>query len=154
MAKFQQTVDSILGDPTSNFAKLAKNVNFITPPKNKGVSKELTVSGRKGKFIFDVPPQFMPGIGGGKTPMYLFQTKSGETYFHRLESDKQGGRWEDSGQIEEYDMMKRDPQKILDMWGNSDVAKKLIEAVQKDVPFHQLPRFLKDVNTHRQISGD
>ncbi len=66
----------------------------ITQILQQGFSPTLTVSGRKGRFNFNTPPQFSQGIGSGKSPMFRFETDTGDIFFHRLEKDKQGGRWD------------------------------------------------------------
>jgi hypothetical protein len=114
----------------------------------------MTVAGRKGKFNWNVPPQYDQGIGAGRSPMYAFETEDGGLYFHRLEEDKQGGRWELTDQSDEYDMMKENPEFIAKMWGESDVAEALAAAIAAGAEWKDLPKHLKKVNTWRQISGD
>jgi hypothetical protein len=40
------------------------------------------------------------------------------------------------------------------MWGDSDVSKVLMEAIAAGAKWEDLPKYLKQVNTWRQISGD
>lgn len=127
---------------------------LIAIPNQKGWSDVMTVAGRKGRFNWNVPPQYDKGIGGGRSPMHAFETEDGELYFHRLEKDLQGGRWELSGQSDEYDRMMEDPEFIKQMWGDSAVSKLLMKAAQSGIKWEDLPEFLKGVNTWRQISGD
>lgn len=133
---------------------MPKGSLIATPSSEGGYSEPMTVAGRKGRFNWYVPPRYDPGIGEGRSPMYLFETEDGSSYFWRLESDKQGGRWEESGQRGEYDMMRKNPAFIYKMWGDSNVAARLMDAVRQGVAWEDLPDYLSDVNTWRQISGD
>ena len=130
------------------------NENLIIIPDTSGYSAPISARGKSGQIDWNVKPQYSEGIGGGKSPMYLFKQDNGEAYWIRLEKDRQGGRWENSGQIEEYEMMKKNRGFINKMWGDGEVANKMREAVDKDLPWEELPTFLKDVDTWRQISGD
>jgi hypothetical protein len=127
---------------------------LIATPGQRGYSDWMTVAGRKGRFNWSAAPHYDPGIGSGRSPMYLYETDDGNAYYHRLEKDLQGGRWELSGQSDEYERMLQDPEFIKQMWGDSDVAELLMKAVSSGVKWEDLPKFLKSVNTWRQISGD
>jgi len=127
---------------------------LIATPGSGGWSDPLTVAGRKGRFNWNIPPQYDRGIGGGRSPMHAFETEDGGLYFHRLEKELQGGRWELTDQADEYERMKSDAKFIRQMWGDSDVAKALEEAIYRGLEWKDLPEFLKSVNTWRQISGD
>jgi len=127
---------------------------LIVKPLKKGKSKPVEVGGRKGVFDFDVPPKFIEGVGGGKSPLYLFKAEDGE-FFYRLEKDKQGGRWEEADHAPmEFDQMKQNPELIQQMWGNSDIAEALKTIIDVGGNFKDAKYFLKKLNTHRQISGD
>ena len=119
------------------------------------MSEPVEVAGRKGKFNFSVKPRYKKSIGGGKSPMYLFEEENGGQYFYRLEKDKQGGRWEDADHAQfEFDEMKKNPELIEQYWGKSDIADRLKTIIDVDGNFKDAKYFLKDLNTHRQISGD
>lgn len=127
---------------------------IATPSAEGGYSDPMEVGGRKGRFNWGAGPRYDPGVGRGRSPMYLFETDDGESWAYRLEEDMQGGRWEESGQVEEYELMKQNPEVIYQMWGDGPVAKALENAVRYNLPWESLPDFLKGVNTWRQISGD
>ncbi|HDY68081.1 MAG TPA: hypothetical protein ENH85_09840 [Candidatus Scalindua sp.] len=130
-------------------------IKTIIPTQQFGFSDELEVSGRKGRFNFSVPPKFDQGIGGGKSPMFKFMTDEGEVFFHRLESDKQGSRWEDGKDaMMEFQQMQQNPQLVQQFWGNSPIGRFLEFAIQQDLSFDKVKPLLKNFNTHRQISGD
>jgi len=132
--------------------------DLIIQPKKSGYSDPVVVAGRKGVFNFDIPPVYLEGVGGGKSPLYDFEDlQTGERYKFRLESDKQGGRWEDADHFEdELQIMMRDPERIQDWWGDSEVGRAIREDILRQMSPSQIRADLKyrGLNTHRQISGD
>ena len=129
--------------------------DLITKIQKKGLSKELFVGGRTGKFNFDVPPIFSKGVGGGKSPLHRFITPEGEQFNFRLEKDKQGGRWE-SGKdaLAEFNAYKTGKRKIQDDWGDSPTGQAIALAVSRGLSFEELRAMIGNLNTHRQVSGD
>ena len=122
--------------------------------KNKN-SSLLEVGGRKGRFDFSVPPKYIEGVGGGKSPLYLFRAEDGSEFFYRLEKDKQGGRWEDAYHFnEEMNQIRENPENLNTMWGDDKVAPLIQEGINRGLDNDKIRQLLKGVNTHRQISGD
>lgn len=141
-------------DDNVNLFKELNKSNLITDIQSGGMSEEMEVGGRKGRFIFD-KPEYLPQVGGGKVPVYKFMTPGGEIYLHRLEKNMQGGRWEDAPHAqEEFNQMKANPEVVTQMWGNSDVAKEILNSINSGGDFNTTRARLKQLNTHRQISGD
>ena len=127
----------------------------IVASKASGFSETLDVAGRRGRFNFNEPPQFLPDVGGGESPLFKFETEQGESFLFRTERDKQGGRWENAPHAKaEFNQMRKDPTLIEQFWGKTDVAKKIRSAINRGDSFEELKPALKNVNTHRQISGD
>jgi len=129
---------------------------LIIQPQKKGFSESIEVGGRKGRFNFDVPPQFFEGVGSGKSPLHLFETEEGERFFFRLESNKQGGRWEEGKHFDmELEQIRRNPVIANEFWGQgTPISNFLINATQKGLNNDVIRESLKSFNTHRQISGD
>lgn len=129
--------------------------NNITPILNRGKSPQIEVAGRQGRFNFDVPPVFFEGVGGGKSPLYEFESNQGETFKFRLESGKQGGRWEEGKHFnEEMNAIRSDPSNAIQFWGQTPLANFLIRSALEGRSNEQIKKELKTFNTHRQISGD
>jgi len=133
----------------------------IVEPNAYGQSEMMTVQGRRGYFDWDAPYEKSPFVGGGKSPMYKFvvphEDGSADTYYLRLEKDKQGGRWEDAWHAEtEYAEMAADPRKILQMWGVGPVAREVSIAIDEGISFEEAKKRLKEkeLDTWRQISED
>ena len=116
----------------------------------------MNVAGRKGRFNWNVPPQYDKGIGGGRSPMHAFETEDGELYFHRLEKDLQGGRWELAPDAEtEWEEMVKSPDLVQEHWGEDNpITAALMEAIMQGLDFKTVRKVLKPYNTWRQISGD
>jgi hypothetical protein len=128
--------------------------NIVTP-KESGKSELITVAGRKGRFNFDKPPQYIEGVGGGETPLYSFETEDGQEFHFRLERDKQGGRWEEGKYFsEELDEIRANPSVAYKFWGNTPLANYLVKSTVKGLDDKEIKEGLKQFNTNRQISGD
>jgi len=128
---------------------------LIATPGQKGYSDWMTVAGRKGRFNWSAAPRYDPRIGSGRSPMHLFETEDGESYFHRLEKDLQGGRWEESEEsVQDWEEMQRNPEVIREHWGESPITDALMQALTDGMDFKSLKKLLKPYNTWRQISGD
>jgi hypothetical protein len=128
---------------------------IATPSSSGGWSDPMTVAGRKGRFNWNITPQYDSGIGSGRSPMHAFETQEGELFFHRLESDLQGGRWEESAESEkDWEDMQKNPEVIREHWGESPITDALMQALMDGMDFKSLKKLLKPYNTWRQISGD
>ena len=132
-----------------------QQTNQITKPGLTGFSKPLTVGGQKGRFNWSEKPKFDPGIGGGKSPMYLFVTDKGEAFYRRLELNKQGGRWEEGEYAErEWEEWIGNPKQIPEHWGQSKVTEVLTNSIRQGHGWNQVKDLLKELDTWRQISDD
>ena len=119
---------------------------LIVPRQESGRSKTIEAFGSKGYFDFDEK------ITGDYGDMYRWVQEDGETYDRYLENDLAGGRWETSGQVEEYDAYFKNPALIEGHWGRSPVAQRILQAVEKNIKWENLPEFLEGYNTWRSIS--
>ena len=128
--------------------------DLIVAPKKSGQSKEMTVAGALGFFDWDRPPVYLKNVGKGNSPLYLFKQKDGEQFWRRLEKDKQGGRWEESGQKTEYDAIRKDPESAYRKWGKTPVADMIMKSAVTGATWEELPDILRNFNTWRQISED
>jgi len=127
----------------------------IIQPGFKGRSQRMMVGGKPGFFDWSVPPRYSPNVGGNISPMYLFVQDDGQAYFRRLEKDKQGGRWEDAWHAkQDWKEMKRNPQIIDQMWGNSPTGIALKKMARQNFSYDQMKKGIKQYNTWRNISGD
>ncbi|MHA2070012.1 MAG: hypothetical protein ACXABY_37075 [Candidatus Thorarchaeota archaeon] len=128
----------------------------VATPGRSGLSKPLTVGGKRGRFDWDTAPKYSPGIGGGLSPMYLFIQDDGEAYWRRLEGDKQGGRWEEAhhAPAEWEEILAGNTQIIDRMWGQSPIAEGFYQAAHRGLSFDEMKEAMKNYNTWRQISGD
>ena len=120
---------------------------LLVPRQESGRSKTIDAFGSKGHFDFDVK-----ATTGDYGDMYRWVQEDGETYDRYLEEDLAGGRWEMSGQVEEYDAYFINPALIQDHWGKSSVAQRILQAVEKNIKWENLPNFLEGYNTWRSIS--
>ena len=128
----------------------------IVPLQKEGKSEEIDAFGYKGYFDFSQEPINMSDDQDGHKG-YLFVYTEGPTaggsYWRPLENKYSGGRWEKSGQVEEYNAYFTNPNLIDEHWDKgSAVALKIREAVKNNVLYSELPEYLKDVNTWRTIS--
>jgi len=148
-----QLITSMQKEETSPFGK--PKSELLVPPQLSGRSEEIEAFGSIGFFDFDEPYQ-----RGDYGNMYLWvqpnmrdQSKK-DTYYRYLDKDLSGGRWELSGQKEEYDAYRKKPSLIEaeDHWGKSDVGKRIRQAIEKDIEWEDLPKFLEGYNTWRSIS--
>ena len=132
---------------------MTKTKLIATP--GKGYGDSLEVAGKTGKFNWDVEPRYIKGVGGGKSPLYQFESDDGKKFFYRLEDDKQGGRWEygDYSEIEYRQIMQR-PEEAFRMWGQTPLAQFLVMAASNRMPFEYIKPVLSEYDTWRQISGD
>jgi len=136
---------------------LGMKKKLIVTPRDSGFSPELSVAGSKGKFNFNIPPKFLPGVGGGKSPLFLFVESSGGSRFLRLEQSKQGNRWElGKDASSEFKQMVVGGAPVIDQfWGEgTPISNFFKQQIGSGVPFSKVKPLLKQFNTHRQISGD
>ena len=119
---------------------------LFVPRQESGRSKTIEAFGSKGYFDFNKK------TSGDYGDMYRWVQEDGETYDRYLESDLAGGRWETSGQVEEYDAYFKNPALIEGHWGRSPVAQRILQAVEKNIKWENLPNFLEGYNTWRSIS--
>ena len=122
--------------------------SLIVPRQESGRSERTKAFGSEGYFDFDVSPQ-----KGDFGDMHLW-IESDESYWRYLEKRLAGGRWELSGQSEEYDAYRIDSELIKSHWGDSEVGKRIGQAINEDVEWGDLPEYLKGYNTWRSISPD
>ena len=128
---------------------------LIVPRQKEGRSDRVKAFGTEGYFDFDVKPE-----KGDFGDMHLWvepskvDSSKEESYWRYLEKDLAGGRWEESGQKEEYDAYKIKPELIESHWGDSRVGKRIGQAVKENIKWGDLPEYLKDYNTWRSISPD
>jgi len=129
---------------------------LIVEPKDSGFSKKMTVSGREGRFNFNIPPKEQRTTEGGHTNWYRFEAEDGSNWNHRIEEDKQGGRWEEDPLADqEYLEWQKDPQGIYDHWEHdSNLTAYIVESAESGVPWSEFKEGLKGFNTYRQESGD
>jgi hypothetical protein len=166
-SKKETVIGRILsGDPSAldvtdqqrSFAETVKSriTGDVAAPGKSGYSKRMKVGGQWGKFDWSTPPRYSPNIGSGKSPMYLFVQEDGEAYWRRLESARQGGRWEEAHHAPaEWEVMLSGDTKAIDrMWGDSLIAEAFRQAAARGLSFDEMKEFMKDYNTWRQISGD
>jgi len=129
--------------------------DLIVPRQESGRSERIEAFGSEGYFDFDITPQ-----KGDFGDMHLWiesskaDSSEDETYWRYLEKRLAGGRWELSGQSEEYDAYHIKPELIKSHWGDSEVGKRIRQAVNEDVGWEDLPEYLKGYNTWRSISPD
>ena len=129
--------------------------DLIVPRQKGGRSGKVKAFGTEGYFDFDVKPE-----KGDFGDMHLWVEPSkvdssrDESYWRYLEKRLAGGRWEESGQSEEYDAYKIKPELIKSHWGDSRIGKRIGQAVKEGVKWGDLPEYLKDYNTWRSISPD
>ena len=128
---------------------------LVTPKLETGLSPQLTIGGRKGRFNFDVPPE----VGGTPSPRYAFDTTEGGRWFYQLENDYQGGRWENAehaeGDFEGYKELTPKERRfnLQRMWqGDAGIVKAIDDAATAGKSFAELKGDLAPFNTHRQIS--
>ena len=130
--------------------------NLIVPVQDSGRSREVEAFGYTGYFDFDTEPILMDNQDGqhfGYLFTYTTGPTAGEGFWRPVDSRYMGSRWEDSGQIEEYEAYFKNLELIDKHWGkDSKVGLKIKEAVTNNIPYNQLPEYLKDVNTWRTIS--
>ena len=132
-----------------------ENQDLIAMPQEYGASDHMKVRGLPGRFNWNVAPIFSEFVGGGKTPMYAFESDDGNLFYTRLEKQKQGGRWEDAHHAEEdWHWMKKKPQMIEEAWGTHPVSQELQQAALDDVSFEDMKKRIKKYHTWRSISGD
>ena len=131
------------------------NEDLIVPKQESGRSGVTKAFGSDGFFDFDVKPK-----RGDFGDMFLWVEPSAadpdkhESYWRYLEKRLAGGRWEMSGQSEEYDAYKTKPGLIEEHWGDSRVGDRIREAVGKELEWDALPEYLRGYNTWRSISPD
>ena len=144
------------GGELEKFEDAGETNNNIVPLKKEGKSKEIEAFGYKGYFDFSQEPIKMDDDQDGhKGYMFVYTDgpTAGGSYWRPLENKYSGGRWEESGQIEEYDAYFKNPNLIDEHWDKgSAVALKIKEAVKNNVLYNELPEYLKEVNTWRTIS--
>jgi len=122
--------------------------SLIVPRQESGRSERTKAFGSEGYFDFDVSPQ-----KGDFGDMHLW-VESDESYWRYLEENLSGGRWELSGQSEEYDAYRVKPELIKSHWGDSKVGKRIGQAIGEGIEWENLPEYLEDYNTWRSISPD
>ena len=120
---------------------------LLVPQQESGRSETIDAFGSKGYFDFDVK-----ATTGDYGDMYRWVQEDGETYDRYLESELAGGRWETSGQVEEYDAYFKNPALIEEHWGKSRVGQRIHRAVEQNIGWDDLPNFLEGYNTWRSIS--
>jgi LysM repeat protein len=147
--------------PVEAYAQDGKELNgmeVLTSILPEGKSPEIDAFGYRGYFDFDQAPIQMSDNDDGHLG-YLFVYTEGPTaggsYWRPVNSQYQGGRWEDSGQIEEYEAYFKNSDLIDKHWDKgSAVGNRIREAVENNVLYSELPEYLKDYNTWRTISPD
>ena len=141
-------------DSVSLFNLEKEEEELIVPKQESGKSEVIKAFGSEGYFDFG---EMKKGDLGN---MYLWIEPSktdpygDESYWRYLEKSLEGGRWEASGQSEEYDAYKRKPELIERHWGDSRVGTRIRQAIGEGVEWEDLPDYLKDYNTWRSISPD
>jgi len=155
-----------MSDPVKSLAQMIEEEEVlkktlkrnIVEPKKSGRSKLVTVSGRQGWFNFNVKPDVRKLRGGGTTKFYAFDTADGGRMFHRIEADRQGGRWEEGPNVENakknYTDYIKNPDLVNKAWGNDEVAEFIKGAAKANIPWEQFVKDIKKYNTNRQESGD
>jgi hypothetical protein len=126
--------------------------DLIVPRQESGRSERIGALGSEGYFDFDISPQ-----KGDFGDMHLWvDPGEDESYWRYLEKSLAGGRWELSGQSEEYDAYRIKPEliKSKDHWGDSEVGKRISQAVREGIEWGDLPEYLEGYNTWRSISPD
>ena len=133
---------------------------LITPRLARGYSPSLAVGGRTGRFNFDEPPE----TGGTPQPRYAFETDEGGKWFFQLETDLQGGRWEDAhhaaDDYKSYQQMTPQAlgEHLVEKWGDKgeggQIAAIVGNSAMQGQSFAAMKQALRDagLNTHRQIS--
>ena len=152
----QYNMDNIGYDPNAMMAQ--DGMEVWTPIQGEGRSPEIDAFGYRGYFDFNQPPITMSDNDDGHSG-YLFVYTTGPTaggsYWRPIDKKYAGSRWEESGQVEEYEAYFKNPELIYKHWDKgSAVAEKIREAVENNVLYSELPEYLKDVNTWRTISPD
>ena len=129
--------------------------SLIVPRQESGRSERIEAFGSEGYFDFDVSSK---RGDFGDMHLWIEPSKSDpgedESYWRYLEKRLAGGRWELSGQSEEYDAYRIDSELIKSHWGDSEVGKRIGQAINEDVEWGDLPEYLKGYNTWRSISPD
>ena len=154
--KDQYNMDNIGEDPNAMMAQ--DGMEVWTPIQAQGKSPEIDAFGYRGYFDFNQPPITMSDNDDGHSGYLFVYTEGpnkGGSYWRPIDKKYAGNRWEESGQVEEYEAYFKNPELINKHWDKgSAVAERIKEAVKNNVLYSELPKYLKDVNTWRTISPD
>ena len=133
----------------------ADQSSTVTPRLSSGMSPEVQVGGRSGRFNFDVPPE----TGGTPGTRYAFDTNDGGRWFQQIENAYQGGRWEDAHHAKDdykrySGMTLTDLNSLMEaVWGRGNkIGETVSGAASSGLSFDDLIELLSQFNTHRQIS--
>lgn len=132
---------------------LFKNTNNITKVNDVGMSDEMTVAGKQGRFNWDKEPVF---DGTSQYPKYAFETDNG-TQFMQVAQEVQGGDWiTDPNAEQSYNQyLKWTPEDVAlqmkTMWAHKpEIGVQIAQAVHQKAPFSYVQEILAGQDTSRQ----
>ena len=124
---------------------------LITPRLNHGFSPYLTI-GKEGRFDFNVEPRNDPLFPGQR---HLFRGYDGTESWKQLETEYQGGRWEDQPHAEnQYDRMKDQGAgtrgTMIDSMFPQSLAEVIKNNIELDTSFEELKLQISKLDTNMQ----
>lgn len=129
----------------------------VVPLQSGGRSQPYDHPGHgSGRFDFDAEPQHDAELGIDR---YLFVNEAGDSWYLPLETNMQGGRWENAEHAEadwnRYLAMGPGGRKstFRAMWGEGPVAERLLGLAAQGADIQDVRRALKPLDTWRSISA-